>query len=358
MNKKYLIYLFLTSILLLSACGMSDETGEESADENVDSASASEETEEATEDSELVLYGNDFIEVIGPKFEEESGISVEGVHFGGGEALAQIEAEQGNPNWDIIFMDGHGSIRNLADRGFLHTDFEPENISNVKDEYEELIPEDNAYFPIGMHAAGVIAYNTDILTEEEVPKTWEEFYEYDGPIGHADPAVAAPAYPLVSGIFNEWGIEEGKEIYTERFEKGINIYPKNGPLTTGLINGEIHLAALQEHNAYEAILDDEPVDLIWPEEGAPGSLRVVAINKESDNIEEAEQFVEFLMDAETQEFLTSIDSDAASFFTPMAEGVEVREGRPENPEMMLPEAEWAAEYEEEIKTWFADQNVQ
>lgn len=267
---------------------------------------------------------------------------MEAVHYGGGAALAKIEAEQGNPQWDVLMMDGHGSIRNLAERGFLLTDWVPENIGNLNEYGQALVPEDYAYTPIGIHASALIAYNKNILTEEIAPMTWEEFFAYEGPVGHADPAVAAPAYPLVSALFHKWGVEEGKDIYNKRFADRLYVYPKNGPVSNALISEEIHVAALQEHNSYQMQLDGEPVGVIWPEEGAPGSLRVIAINKYTDNMEAAKAFVEYMLKPETQSYLTTMESTNASFFTPLSKGAVMRKEREQNGVFILPPAEWAA----------------
>jgi|SRR5699024_10422828 len=355
LRSNTILFICLFSFLVLTACSLNEDEKSTASDEE-SSKEQNAESEKGTGEP-IKLYGNDFIEEIAPKFQEDTGYEIEGVHYGGGEALAQIEAEQGNPQWDVIMMDGHGSIRNLADRGFLLTDWEPENIDLLSEDGTELVPEDNAYTPIGVHASAVIVYNTDIVTEETAPKTWDEFFAYDGPVGHADPAVAAPAYPLVSSLFYKWGVEEGKERYLKRFEDGFNIYPKNGPVTSAVINGEIHVAALQEHNAYQAELDGENVGVIWPEEGAPGSVRVVAINKDSKNLEAAKVFVEYMLEPDTQKYLTSLEDDSSSFFTPLSKGAEMRKERKQNGTFLLPPAEWAAEHETEIKTWFADQNV-
>lgn len=373
MNKKrgfkHGIFIALTALmLLLSACAQSDgqqtvrskettgpiTSGSGSTAGQSDVSLTSDNAEDTGET--IYLYGNDFVDFIAPKFMEETGFKIEAVHYGGGEALAKIEAEQGNPQWDVLMMDGHGSVRNLADRDFLLTDWEPENLGNLSENGRSYVPEDFAYFPIGIHAAGVIAYNTTLVTPEKAPTTWEQFFAYDGPVGHADPAVAAPAYPLVSAFYEQWGVEAAEQKYEQRFKKGLHVYPKNGPVGKALLSGEIEVAALQEHNAYELKLAGEPIEVIWPREGAPGSLRVVAISKHPKNPAAAKAFVEYMLKPETQQMLTNLDS-TDSFFTPLAEGVTARSEREPNGVFMLPSAKWASEHEVEIKTWFADQNV-
>ncbi|KZS44193.1 ABC transporter substrate-binding protein [Paenibacillus glucanolyticus] len=372
MNKKtgfkYGMLFALTALMwLLSACAQSDgqqtvRSGETTvpiasgsgASGQSEVSSGNDKVEDTGET--IYLYGNDFVDFIAPKFMEETGFKIEAVHYGGGEALAKIEAEQGNPQWDVLMMDGHGSVRNLVDRDFLMTGWQPQNLGNLSENGKAYVPEDFAYFPVGIHAAGVIAYNTDRVSPEKAPTTWEQFFDYDGPVGHADPTVAAPAYPLVSAFFEQWGVAEAEQKYAQRFEKGLHVYPKNGPVGKALLSGEIEVAALQEHNAYELKLAGEPIEVIWPEGGAPGSLRVVAISKQAKNPAAAKAFVEYMLKPETQQMLTSLDS-TDSFFTPLVEGVPARSEREPNGAFMLPSAKWASEHEVEIKTWFADQNV-
>ena len=87
-------------------------------------------------------------------------------------------------------------------------------------------------------------------------------------MGHADPAVARLSARI--RIFEQWGVETAEQKY-ERFKAGLHVYPKNGPVGKALLSGEIEVAALQEHNAYELKLAGEPIEVIWPSEGAPGA---------------------------------------------------------------------------------------
>ncbi|MFD0681757.1 MULTISPECIES: ABC transporter substrate-binding protein [unclassified Paenibacillus] len=361
MKTKFIGLLLCLSVsiaLTVTGCGNSGPQSTSAAVGGGSEGKTGKGAEDSSEDTgkKIYLYGNDFVDLIAPKFTEATGFQMEAVHYGGGEALAKIEAEQGNPQWDILMMDGHGSVRSLGDRDFLMKNWKPANLNGLNEYGASLVPQDYAYFPIGIHASAVIAYNTKLVPADKVPKTWDQFFAYQGPVGHADPAVAAPAYPLVSSFFHKWGIKKAEQMYTQRFKDGMRVYPKNGPVGKALLSGEIHMAALQEHNAYELKLAGEPVEVVWPDEGAPGSLRVVAVNKRTKNPAAAKAFVEFMLKPETQSLLASLKT-TDSFFTPLVKGVQMRKERRQDGTFLLPPAEWAAKNEVEIKTWFADQNV-
>ncbi|WP_163582934.1 extracellular solute-binding protein [Gracilibacillus saliphilus] len=348
MMKLCIILVAISSVLLLAACG------------NSESKSAKGETSEKAEEGNgpLVLYANDLTDYIADMFEEATGYKMEVVHGGGGEILSRMEAEQGNPQWDVVWTGAMSSFHGFAERDFFYEGFEPENLQYMTDEGLALLPENNAYFPMSIHAAALIAYNTELIDEEEVPKNWTEFLNYKGNVAMADPAVAAPAYPVVSYIFHENGLEKTKGKFQKLFEEGrLKVFPKNGPLGQALINGDAEVAALQEHNAYELKNSGEPVDFIWPEDGAAGSVRAIGISKDTDQLEAAEAFVEFMLDPETQTALAAID-DRDSLFTPFAEGATPDPIRDPDPYIELPEIEWASEHEAEIKEWFADQAIQ
>lgn len=365
-NKLGFMLVALSTFLLLTGCGSGeaesnpDPQTETSVNEDLNEGdSSNENSTEANQEKPLTVYLNDFGEVIGDLFEEKTGYEIDIVDGGGAEILAKIEAERANPHWDVVFLDGYASVNRLANEGLLLEGWEPENLSHLSDYGKQFVPDHLGYFPLTVHASAVIVYNHDMISAEEAPQSWEEFFAFDGPIGMADPGVAAPAYPVVSWMFHKYGTSEMQDTFQSMFSKQLNVYPKNNPLASALINGDIHVAALQETNAHSSILDGEPLSLVWPSDGVPGSMRVAGINKDSSEIEVAKAFIEFMLEPETQAYLTDIEA-SHRFFTPLVEGVQPNSDRTQVDEFMieLPPAEWASENEEMIKNWFADQAVQ
>ncbi|MEX1029445.1 MAG: extracellular solute-binding protein [Paenibacillaceae bacterium] len=367
-----LILMSVVMMIIVSACGGTNNAvnnnsiaaaGEQPANTAAKPVEVKEEVKEEVkvevkDEGTLTVYLNDFDEMIGPMFEEATGYKVELVPGNGAEVMSRIQAEKGNPHWDVVWIDAMPSIYGLGKDGQLLEGWSPNNISNLTDAYKQYVPEQQYYYPTGAHAAGIIVYNKNELTAEQAPKTWSDFSksEYKDVIGMADPAVAAPAFPYVAWFFNQQEMDGGKAYYDSLFSNGLHVYPKNPNVVTALTSGELKVAALQESNAYKMVNKGDPIEIIWPEEGAPASVRVAAIQKQTKNPNAAKAFVEFLLDPRTQQLL--IDNGEESYFEPSVKDVTPKADRNPNAKLVAADAAWASEHEAEIKQWFADKAVQ
>lgn len=88
----------------------------------------------------LVVYLNDFDDIIPEMFKKATGYDVEVVAGNGAETLARIETEGDNPQWDIVWLDSMPSINSLGKKGMLLTDWEPYNAGNLTDFFKEIVP--------------------------------------------------------------------------------------------------------------------------------------------------------------------------------------------------------------------------
>ncbi|CAM3547732.1 extracellular solute-binding protein [Marinicrinis lubricantis] len=367
LRQKGVLLLLTLVMVMVAACGGNNQTNNTNqngaastaAGANQEHTEANNSGSEAAEDEgTLTVYLNDFDEMIGPMFEEATGYKVNLVPGNGAEVMSRIQAEKGNPHWDVVWIDAMPSVYGLATDGQLLEGWTPENASLLTDTYQQYVPEKQSYYPTGAHAAGVIVYNKNELTADQAPKTWEQFADaaYKDAIGMADPAVAAPAFPYVARFFNEMGMDEAKDYFNALFSNGLRVYPKNPNVVTALSSGEIQVAALQESNAYQMVNNGDPIEIIWPEEGAPASVRVAGIQKDTKNPNAAKAFIEFLLDPSTQQAL--IDQGEEAYFEPSVEGVTPKADRDPNAKLIAADAVWASGHEAEIKQWFADQAVQ
>lgn len=378
MKKTRILAVMAAMAMALSACGNSTaEQNTASADVENNAATVTEKkaetskaAEEITENVEstqgenpvqtkpLIVYLNDFDDVIADMFKEATGYDVEVVSGNSAEIMSRIAAEKGNPQWDVVWIDSMYDVYNLAGDGELMTDFEPENAVNLTDFSKTLVPENKCMYPTDIHAAGVLVYRNDVWSEADAPKTFADLTDekYKDQVGMADPGVAAPAYPLAAYFMDTLGLEAGEEYFTTLFDHGLKVFPKNPQVVQALAGGDISIAMLQETNAYDMVASGEPITIIWPEDGAPGSTRVAAISAQSEQPEIAKMFVNFLLDAKTQQAL--VDTGNEGYFEPSVNGVNAKAERDPNAKLAVADEVFGAENEADIKAWFADMSAQ
>lgn len=378
MKKTRILAVMAAMAMALSACGNSTaEQNTASADVENNAATVTEKkaetskaAEEITENVEstqgenpvqtkpLIVYLNDFDDVIADMFKEATGYDVEVVSGNSAEIMSRIAAEKGNPQWDVVWIDSMYDVYNLAGDGELMTDFEPENAVNLTDFSKTLVPENKCIYPTDIHAAGVLVYRNDVWSEADAPKTFADLTDekYKDQVGMADPGVAAPAYPLAAYFMDTLGLEAGEEYFTTLFDHGLKVFPKNPQVVQALAGGDISIAMLQETNAYDMVASGEPITIIWPEDGAPGSTRVAAISAQSEQPEIAKMFVNFLLDAKTQQAL--VDTGDEGYFEPSVNGVNAKAERDPNAKLAVADEVFGAENEADIKAWFADMSAQ
>lgn len=307
--------------------------------------------------SSLVLYTNDFEDIIGDRFTADTGHDIEVIQMSGGNLLARIAAEANNPRWDVLLFDGVGSLHSMDQQGMFMRNLAPENEQHLTEQGRSLVPASRAWMPAGTTASCVLAYRTDLVSQE--PTSFEDLTNntYKGVIGQADPAVAAPAYPCVAAMHYDMGIQEARRLYSGILDNDLRVFRTNGPTGRALSAGEISIAMLSSPNAYRMVESGEPIRVVWPEAGAPASSRGVAVQANTDKTEAATAFVNWMLSPQTQQFLTDNAGKDGLFLSP-AEGVTpLPYGPAADAEYRVAPAAWAAEHEAAIKSWFADQAV-
>lgn len=313
--------------------------------------------EVADADGPLVLYTNDFEDIIGDRFTADTGIEIEVVKESGGVLLSRIAAERANPQWDVLLFDGPGSLFRLDEEGQLRQGVEPGNLDNLTDFARELLPANGSWFPVGATGSCALAYRTDLV--DTPPSEYADLADprYEGRIGQADPAVAAPAYPCVSELFWQLGWDEATDLYAGILDNDLRVFRTNGPTGRALASGEIEIALLSSPNIYGLIADGEPVEVIWPEDGVPSSSRGVAVQAGTERPNAATAFVEWLLEPSTQQFLTD-EAGKDGWFLASVDGVTPKpDGPPEDAVYRIAPPAFAADEEAAIKEWFADRAV-
>lgn len=305
----------------------------------------------------LVLYTNDFEGVLTERFEADTGRDIDVVQMSGGELLARIAAETNNPQWDALIFNGSYTLHGLDLQGQLLRGTEPANLSNLNEVGKRYLPENRSWFPIGLVASCVLLYRNDLVSAP--PRSFDDLADsrFNGLFGMADPAVAAPAYPCVASVFQDRGKDKAEALFGSFFQNGMRVFRTNGPTGRALTSGDIHVALITSQVAYSLKAAGEPVEVVWPAEGAPGAVRGAAIQAKTSRPAAAKAFIEWLLEPATQTYLANaVPSDG--LFEPTVNGAVRRaDGPPAGSTYRVASDAFAVEHEEAIKTWFADQNV-
>ncbi len=276
----------------------------------------------------LTIYSGREEEVIEPlfeQFEETTGTKLE-VRYGDSAELAATLAEEGdNSPADVFFAQDAGSLGAVAAEGLL-ADLPTDVIDRVDDGYRD----PNGAWVGTSGRARVVAFNTDSLSEDDLPGTIAGFTDsrWKGKIG------LPPTNASFQAFVTAFRLSEGEDAARTWLE-GIKandpkFYEKNSQVVEAVAAGEIEVGFVNHY--YLGLLKEEqpdaPVENHFLEAGDPGALVNVAgagIVEGTDDEDGAREFIEFLLSDEGQRFYPE---EAAEAEYPLVEGIDGPEGLP------------------------------
>jgi iron(III) transport system substrate-binding protein len=287
----------------------------------------------------ITVYSGREEAIVGPlleRFEEEIGIEVR-VRYGDSAELAATLAEEGSRTpADVFFSQDPGSLGALEDEGLL---------ARLPDEVLERV-EPRFRDPDG-HWVGtsgrvrVLVYNTERLSEDEVPETVFALTEpaWRGRVG------LAPTNASFQAFVTAMRLSHGEE-RTRAWLEGIvanrpRIYARNMPTVEAVASGEVDIGLVNHY--YLALARAERPDLPaanrFLRPGDPGALvsvAAVAVLDSTGARESAERFAAFLLEDESQRFYSR---ELPQGEYPLVAGVAPAEGLPPLDGLRGPELE-------------------
>ncbi|HEX8683706.1 MAG TPA: extracellular solute-binding protein [Ardenticatenaceae bacterium] len=283
--------------------------------------------EENLEGAELVVYSGRNEELVGPlieQFEEESGIEVSVRYGNTAEMAATILEEGSNSPADVYYGQDAGALGALALEGRLQT-LPEETLGQV----EERFRDPNGQWVGTSGRARVIVYNTEALSEEELPESIHDFTDpaWSGRIGWA------PTNASFQAFVTALRVTEGEDAARAWLE-GIQaneprVYDNNDAVLQAVASGEIEVGFVNHYYLFRQLEEqgeDYPARNYFFQNGDIGGLINVAgvgIVDTAPHQEAAEAFVNFLLTEEAQQYF----SDETKEY-PLVAGVE--------PDPMLP----------------------
>lgn len=269
----------------------------------------------------LVIYSGRNENLIRPlleRFAEETGVDIQVRYGDTSELLPTILEEGEGTRADVFFSQDAGALAALANEGFL-----AELPEGLVGEVDERFRDPDGRW-VGVTARSrVIAYNTDALTEDEVPESPLDVNDpkWRGKVGY--PPTNASFIAMVSALREQHGDDVTRDFLEGLDENGARRYDNNVQVLEALAEGEIELGLVNHYYLYNEFKNrpDAPVANHYPgqEPGGEGTfVNVAGVGILGDEISgDARKFLEFLLGEEAQ---TYFREETAEY--PLAAGVE------------------------------------
>lgn len=284
--KRIVVLLSVMTLVMIAAIGCSSSSDSNSGGGN-----------------KLSVYSPHQAEIINPiikEFQDRTGIEVDLVTGGTGELLNRVQAEASNPLGDVFWGGGAESLEAYS------SSFQPyvsSEDAHIPAQYKS--PNNNW---IGFSALPmVIMYNKNMISEDEVPSSWEGLLDpkLRGLIAFCDPARSGSSYTqLVTMLFAQANEEEGWN-YVRQFIDNLDGKMLSGSsmVFRGVADGEFPIGVTLEEAAHRYIAGGAPVGVKYPTEGTSTVPDGMAIIKDAKNLENAQKFVDFLAGKDVQELI-------------------------------------------------------
>jgi len=161
----------------------------------------------------------------------------------------------------------------------------------------------------------IIAYNTDLVTEADAPKSFEDLLDpkWQGKIAMPSPLLSGTAFVAAGSLSEKYGWE-----YFDKLKaNGVIVEKGNSAVQSKLLTGEYAVAMILEENILKLADAGEPVKVVYPTDGTIVIPSPIAMFKASKNQDASKKIMEWFLTTEGQELIVkgwmhSVREDVAS----------------------------------------------
>lgn len=374
MKKKICAAIALLAAVSLAACGSSSAASgsHSSAGSKTDTAGSSASTSAVTADSsaesgtsdtvkkgsgKLIVYSalnEDNTIALADQFKKDTGIDIQYISLGGGDAVARVQAEMSNPKADFLVGGSVDLYGSLADAGAFEQYDSPNN-----DNLDPKFNDENHYWQGWYMGLLSIIVNEDRFENElatkgvSYPETWDDLLDpnYKDVFVWSNPTTAGGAYIATACQLFRLGDEKGWE-YLKNLDKNVHHYYKGaGDVISPVATGEFIASIAWAHDSYKTQQQGYPLKIIIPKQTAY-EIGGAAIIKGGPNTDNAKIFMDWLLTKDAQELSVS-----TSYRYPVRSDVAAPEGLPSLDEVDLVNYDRtkAADMKEEVLKKFDDE---
>lgn len=328
----------LQTLLWVSALSLLSLHGCKKADDTDSNASANGNSEEAA--TTLTIYSGRAEELIGPlleRYEEQSGVELQVRYADSGELAATILEEGARSPADVFIAQDVTSLGVLAERELLMA-LPQAVLDRVPERFRDA---DGRWVGLSGRAR-VLAYNTNTLSEDELPTIDELADEaWRGRVGWAPENASFQSF--VAAMIELRGEEATRQWLRAVNENEPREYPSNTPMVRAIGSGEIDLGLTNHyylHRLKDELGDDFPVANHYFRSGGAESLVNLSgagVLASSEHAEDAAALLVDMLQSEAQQLLTE-----RNFEFPVIDGVENEESLPEPSGLNAPAVNYGA----------------
>jgi len=247
---------------------------------------------------------DEWCSLIGTTFTRSSGIKVNMLKRGSGEALAQLIAERINPKSDVWF-GGTGDPHLQAAEQDLTLAYKSPSLAQLHP-WAQAQAEQSGWRTVGVYSGPLgFAFNTELLARKKLPapKCWKDLLSpaLHGEVQVANPASSGTAYTMIATIVQLMGEDKAYD-YLKGLHRNVSQYTRSG---TGPIKaaarGETTVSISFVHDAPGEQMQGFPIATDTPCEGTGAEIGSMSIVKGARNLENAKKFYEWALTPAAQQ---------------------------------------------------------
>jgi iron(III) transport system substrate-binding protein len=274
---------------------------------------------------EVVVYSSVddvFARPVAEQFERETGIVVQLVpdteETKSTGLLNRLIAEQKRPRADV-FWSGDPIRAGILKNKNISSAYRSSQAEGLPAAFSD--PENHW---TGFSArARVLIYNRNLVPEDEAPNSINDLLDprFKGRATMANPLFGTSSMHAAA-LFANLGEEQGRAFFEGFLANGGTVLSSNGEVRRRVAAGEFALGLTDTDDANVALLEGQPIGIVYPDAAGMGTLIIpnaAVLIRNGPNPDAGRQFIDYLLRAETEAMLAV--SEAAQI--PLRPGVKI-----------------------------------